>query len=664
MRRLVIGIFVSGFALFLAQRYFEPEAEIPGQLSSNAPLLSDQPYLRAAHWFGEDWPVNFWNTDIESRARADFEKILADGFNTVVLLVPWPGFAPDPRSGQLDQERVDRLLALLRLADEMGLKTVLRISYAWDSLDERSGARLINLWLDEDYYQGWLGYVESVWDAVHEVPGFQFGFFSWEDLWAATSLAEADEDVRSRAAHDLGFGDWVIEEVAPERARRLLGSAIDSASDVILPARRSPGYELFLEFMNKAWIDRYFLPAQKRFPRLSMEIRIDADAIYDGEDHLKWFHHHDAWNLPGADWVTLYWAPSMGGENQGESLAPAEAASRLARWLDEVGEHAGPRQIFIGQFLVEDFTPGYGMNGRIPREQVPEFLELAESVLQERAGGIGLWTWTDYGHDLMANPAFFAGLEGWRVSDGVSVVDKTVEMETNGWIEMTGYRFQYHAPGGPERAELCVQGAAMEEGDAEVVVHQGSSDAPEMIAELLFTNEPSEQCVDHATEDLTLRFTTSAPFLLERISSIGVVQKSGMRNTDFSLKPVGQSYRALNASLRYRPVLTRERFEDGWMGQFWVKRLPVAEDATHLVVETHLPADWPKSVDLTVALDGQRVDTVPCQAGERHVFELPDGASEDVALYVEASTTHSPGRDRRELGCLISAVEAVGPSRP
>lgn len=623
--------------------------------------LSDQPYLRAAHWFGSAWPVNFWNTDLESRASADFEKIIEDGFNTVVLLVPWPGFAPDPHSGELDGERVDRLTRVMQLANEMGLKTVLRISYAWDGLDEKSGSRLANLWVSDHYYQGWLDHIETLWGEVSEIPGFQFAFFSWEDLWAATWFADADAEGRKKAARDMGFAEWIMEEVEPERVNRLLGSGIDGPDDIRLPRRTQPGYKLFLEFMNQAWVSRYFLPAQERFPRLSMEIRIDADAIFDGDERLDWFYHHEAWSLPGAEWVTLYWSPAMGGANQGETLDPAEAASRLEHWLDEVRSHAGPRHIFIGQFLVEDFTPGYELNGRIPRDEVVDFLQLAEPVLQERASGFGLWTWTDYRHDAIANPEFFAGLSGWRHDDGVVLSDSGVDLKEKAWMEFSTLQPNYHAPGGPEIVDLCVLAAASHEDGASLGVYQRRSREYHLIEALEFGLSPSEQCLEYDAQNLTLRLEAESALRIKRVNSIGFVQDSGMREVGFEPKAVAEGYRALNAGIRYRPLLSRERYDDGWMGRFWLERLSVAEDATLFQLDTYLPEGWPESPELTVTLNGQTVGTVACGDEEPHVFELPAAHSSALEVHVEASSTHRPQWDQRNLGCLIVKAEASAP---
>lgn len=621
------------------------------QVERTLPPLSDQTYLRAAHWFGHDWPVNFWNTDLEAIARDHFEMILDDGFNTVVFLVPWPGFAPDPLSGELDPERVRRLRSLMKLADEMGLKTIVRISYAWDWLDRASGGRLLHLWLDDGHYLGWLEYVESVWQAIEDVPGLQFGFFSWEDLWAVTSLGEADERMRRQAAVDSGFADWLIETHGLAQAGEKLGQDLDGVEDIIIPHRRETAHALFLEFVSQAWINRFFLPAQERFPRLSLEIRIDSDPIFDGDELVGWFDHRPNWNLPGADWVTLYWSPAMGGKNQGETLTPEIGAERLAWWLDEVAEHGGMRQIFIGQFLAEDFTPGYEMNGRIPHEDIPRFLELAGEVLQRRTGGVGLWTWTDYAHDAVANPDFFAGKAGWETSEGVVLRDGMLEMPDGEWIATELARFFYQLPDGTTEARLCIRAQA--ENDSRLLLIENGQDQP--FAELSIGQELERQCISQTLAARHLRLVAEGAINVHQVNSTGFVQPSGIRDLEFKHKPVAQAYRTLNAGLKYRPNLLRERYEDGWMAAELVEIHEVGPDSKMLNLQTYLPDDWPHAPSLTVTVAGELLAEVACVSGGHYTLELPDQVEqqESVSVRIEASAVHQPDGDDRRLGCHL-----------
>lgn len=631
----------------------------PGLAEAADTVEGNAPYLRAVHWFGDAWPVNFWNTDIESRAPEDFQKMIDDGFNTVVFLVPWPGFAPDPHAGVLDEDRVQRLAGLMTLADDMGLKTVLRVSYAWDGMDDVSGQRLLSLWQDESFYQGWLDHLDALWAAVHDLPGFQFGFFSWEDLWAATSLVEADEATRAAAAQTTGFADWLMVDIDPARQEALFKRSFDNAGEVVLPQRREPAFELYMQFISQAWVNRFFLPAQQRFPQLSMEIRIDADPIFDGDELIGWFHHHEAWNLPGAEWVTLYWSPAMGGVNEGEILEPAEAARRLESWIEQVAHHAGPRQIFIGQFLAEDFTPGYEMNGRLARDRVGEFLALAKPILAAGTGGYGLWTWTDYGHDLIGNPEFFLGLDGWdRSESGVRLDAADVLLAPDGWLSFSGHRWMYHAPGGPESAKLCIRGHPVDDADEAVLrIYNGLAPDSERnpLQRLAFTADgQGEQCIEHDTEALTFWLVAESAIRIERVNSIGFVQKSGMRETDFSLKSVAEHYRSLNAGLKEQPDLERPLFNDGWMGRFWLQRLSIEGfDRPVLELKTAQPPEWPVDVELAVVIDGHSLGSAACVPGGHHEFPLVGQGRESVAILLEASQTHRPLPDQRDLGCRL-----------
>ena len=55
------------------------------------PAISHAKYIKAVTYFGNAWPLNYWNSDV-SRAPADFSQIKSDGFNAIILAVPWGEF--------------------------------------------------------------------------------------------------------------------------------------------------------------------------------------------------------------------------------------------------------------------------------------------------------------------------------------------------------------------------------------------------------------------------------------------------------------------------------------------------------------------------------------------------------------------------------------------
>ncbi len=643
---------LGGLLLLIAAMNAAAEGAGSSDSQRAEPAFSALPYIKAAHWFGQAWPVNFWNTDLESIARDQFGLLREDGFNTVVFLVPWPGFAPDPTSGDLDPDRVRRLRGLMLLAHEAGLDSIIRISYAWDWLDRSSGDRLRKLWTHETYYQGWLGHIEALWDEVRDIPGFKFGFFSWEDLWGITWYESADLVQRQQAAIDSGFVNWLDRELGEEVVKENFGLDAGSEMTIAIPQRREPAYRFFMQFVSEMWLQRFFTPARQRFPRLSMEIRLDSDPIFEGDQIVDWFDHSPAWNLPGAEWLTAYWSPAMGGQNQGEQLSPEEAAQRLQRSLNRMADAVDAKQIFIGQFLFEDFTPGYELNGRIPRDQVPRFLELATEVLRGHSGGVGLWTWADYGHDGIANPEFHAGLAGWETNVSSSLAGDQVLLGPNDWIATELMRFAYSLSGQPDLAELCVRARAPG-GQARLLVFQGEEDEP--FAELTFVNEFARSCVDHDLAVRWLRFEAEGNLIIDRVNSIGFVQQSGIRDRNFELKSTGPAYRALNSGLDYQPRLKRERYEDGWMGGRLVTQLHAESAVDSLRLQTFLPEGWPIQPRLSVTIDGDHVGDVECGGGSESTFTLPRPltAGQAVLVSISASAVHQPSGEDRELGCYL-----------
>jgi hypothetical protein len=666
--RALLLVLLSLAGIWLIRNHHEPDATGTVIVSQPEVPRGAMPAIKAAHWFGSGWAVNFWNTKLEARAEKDFAAIRDDGFNTLVLVVPWAGFTASATSTELDPDRMSRLLGLIRLADRMGLQVILRLSYAWDSMDASSGHRLVQLWHDPAVYSAWLDYLGGLWAAVADEPNVLFGFFSWEDLWGVMGFAEASAPDRLSYAGAIGFREWLQRHYTLDEINRRYALGWTQWEQSTIPARREPAFKLFLEFVDEAWIQRFFVPAQARFPKMSMEIRIDSDPVWNGEKLLEWHSHESAWDLPGADWTTIYWSPAMGGKNEGEQLSPAEAAGRLRGKLKLIHERTSARQIFIGQFLAEDFTPGYEKNGKIPREQVAEFLADAGDVLKDLAGGYGLWTWSDYFHDAIPNPEFREGLRGWTTEGEVVATEDGVRMAAGSAIGRTVYTFEYHSPGGPKAADLCVTASATETPRSVLQVEDQANATA--LGELGFGTESSEQCL-HFTVIDTMRLTLTAAqgALVSKVSSHGFLQPSGMREADGQRKPIAEAYQALNQRLTKVPLLSIPLYEDGWMGKSLVQNLSLpAGEQQVLSLRTFRPADWPVHTALTISIDGQLLTNTFCDDNGSIRLPLPTSIRTMRVLRIEAEPTFSPEHDQRQLGCLIKDLvtevpAATDPSR-
>lgn len=50
-------------------------------------------YLKAATYVSDAWVSNFWNSE-SAHMDEELAQIAADGFNSIVLVVPWRNFSP------------------------------------------------------------------------------------------------------------------------------------------------------------------------------------------------------------------------------------------------------------------------------------------------------------------------------------------------------------------------------------------------------------------------------------------------------------------------------------------------------------------------------------------------------------------------------------------
>ena len=64
--------------------------------------------------------------------ESNMEKIAEDGFNSIILVVPWREFQPNTISETYNENAFKRLDEVMDCADRHGLLVVLRLGYSWD----------------------------------------------------------------------------------------------------------------------------------------------------------------------------------------------------------------------------------------------------------------------------------------------------------------------------------------------------------------------------------------------------------------------------------------------------------------------------------------------------------------------------------------------------
>ena len=393
--------------------------------SATAARAAPLAYLRAAHYFGREWPVNFWNSDLATVAD-DFRRIKDDGFNAIVLVVPWGEFQPETSPIRYNGVAFARLAMLLRKAHAHGLKVILRVGYAWSfhPRDELPGRRrLVAVYGSGAVYRAWLSYMRTVYEHARRSPAYAFSFFSWEDVWEIVPKAASlrSRFARVAFARKIGFQRYLRSRYRLADVAAAYRARFDSWDEIPTPRRRQRAFQLFFRFVDSRLVQRFYSAARARIPGLSLAVRVDADAIYAGRRRVGWYSHAGTYDRPESPFTTLYFAPAFGAS----TTAPASAETGLARLAVqlELVQGASRKPLFLSEFAFADNTPPHWAPGtRIAARDVARFVVGSAPLLRKHCLGFGIWTYRDYRANAIFNPSFALGLAGWKHRGATRIV--------------------------------------------------------------------------------------------------------------------------------------------------------------------------------------------------------------------------------------------------
>lgn len=379
-------------------------------------------YLTAATYFGNSWPVNFWSSDL-TNADHEMKVIKSDGFNSIVLVVPWGEFQTGIFPEKYDYTSFQRLQNLIQIAQQNKLKVILRIGYSWDLNPNDQlphTERFTELFTNKNVYQAWLDYVSMIYQHIKKYNNVEFGFITWEDLWSVVDEASNLTDLSSRVqlATKTGFTEYVKSHYTLDQVSMLYGQTISSWDELPTPLRKSPAFSIFFSYIDDLLVNKFFIPAQQRFPTLSMEVRVDSDPIFQSDGSIVWQSHSSTYQLPKSKYTTIYYSPSMGADNKGDFESSKTALVMLGSTLNNIETYAGNRSIFIDQFLYSDNTPAFSYNTKISNKDIPGYLTGSSKYLVQYTSGYAVWTYRDYAANAVYNPSFSLGTLGWFVHGG------------------------------------------------------------------------------------------------------------------------------------------------------------------------------------------------------------------------------------------------------
>jgi hypothetical protein len=378
-------------------------------------------YLKAVTYFGDAWPVNYWNSNTD-RAGRDFAGLKREGFNAVILVVPWGEFQPGVNPVRYNDGAYAALTKVCQAARAHDLKVFMRVSYLWDmypGVEMADTERANSLISNDDLMPAWSQYLGRINSATQ---GCAVGsFISWEDFWHVISLVsnprrEADNAALSRR---IGFDSWARKYAGREFLDRYAAVASRLGAYPI-PPRDSPDFREVFAWFDDQVMKRLMPALARELPGASVEARVDDDALLDGKKVVGWYDHKQTYEVSSSPFVMTYWAPAMGANNRGE-VEPAEKVMKRFLYIQDKVARNTKNKIFIEQFLFKDNTPAMALNAAIVPGEVSGFIRSAAGPLARQTSGYALWGAQDYDAGMLYNGFFSQGEQGWEFSGGASV---------------------------------------------------------------------------------------------------------------------------------------------------------------------------------------------------------------------------------------------------
>lgn len=393
-------------------------------LSAAAAVREQPQYWKAATYYSDDWVVNFWNSE-SVHMEEELARIAADGFNSIILAVPWKEFQPEngPGGFQFEEYAYEKLRRVLQAADEQGLWVFLRVGYTWDyGGGSMSSSRYRRLLCEEQVQRAWLDYAESLYRTCSSFDNFAGGFLTWEDFWNflqdAGKGAYQAESVQ--LAEDTGYQDYLREHYTLEELRENFGLEASSYGEIGLPASDDPMFYTFYQFYDQV-LNQILEKSQEVFPGLSMEVRLDMDPVPALDGSLVGVSHGQTYGCGSAAYTAAMYSVSMGREASQGNMTAAEALTAMASNLAVVMAQNGGKPLFLEQFLYYDDTPEYSYNPQLIPGERTAFLKGVPSLLESLSCGYGVWAYRDYRNNSVFNSQFGLESRGWTFSGGAEV---------------------------------------------------------------------------------------------------------------------------------------------------------------------------------------------------------------------------------------------------
>lgn len=422
-RSYVKAAFLLGAAAFLFTTGFaRAEAHATGEAG----------YLKSATYYSDDWVINFWNSESRHMDQ-ELARIAEDGFNNIILAVPWREFQPGMSPCTYNQYAWDKLNKVMDKAADHGLSVMLRVGYTWDYWGTGNVMDRFQALMEQGAErEAWLQYVGRLYETASAHENFCGGFLTWEDFWNFTdSSASLGNGARGKEkARALGYVDYARENYELEELEEMYGHHLSSYDDLYFPPKDSQARTVFYGFYDQ-FLNGLLEDSQSVFPGLSMEVRLDVDPVDHRDGSQEGFMHTSTYPSGSAAYTSAMYSVPMGFINEYERVTAAQVLEKLPVFLNRLHVYSGGKPVYLDQFLFTDNTVGFEHNAQLRDDEKALYLESVAPILKASTMGYGIWTYRDYGDNKLFNAQFALGTEGWRFSGG-----SYIEEDENGKFAM------------------------------------------------------------------------------------------------------------------------------------------------------------------------------------------------------------------------------------
>ncbi len=616
--------------------------------------------LVATHLFPHSWAPDFWSSLDLEELDSYLQQIIDNGFNTVVIVVPWVGFQLNTDPIEYYSPYFQRLSHLIAAIKAKQLQLILRLGYSHDKGPESSPNEFDRqMWVvaNPQVRAAWFDYLDKLWDLVKDQAHVLGGFLCWEDFfWLEMCRLEAPQ--RLEYAASCGYHAYLADNYSLDELSSIYQTEFDDVSQVPLPSYGGLGMREFCQFWDTQLVEEIFVPAKTHFPALTMEVRVDSEL----EQHTgRYIDHHQTYDLDGdTPLVIIYYSPAWGASNQGGADALKQIYENLYTLLGQVCVYT-KKSVFIDQFNFIDNTPGFERNTRIEEAELKDFIEGLSHVFEGTIVGYGLWSFHDVPANVLHNSHFQWDYPCWQldkaeqhtgwveIAEGGSIV-QTVKTVPGAGVENFIFDFELASCEGEQHSDL----------DISVVYKQ----------QVLF-NSRLETHVDNEWQALQI-----APMIygsgwglrlhnrgqgikIRRLSLYQIHQENGMFDKDGQAKNFTLAMSELNHLLAAQMIgqplfapsyIGREQvgpqsikgiYKDGWMMQYALGYLSVPDpkQSSVFIIRAHVPAHWDDYANrLQLHIEGKTYDANKAlQPGLNELSFGPIPAREHAVLTYELS---------------------------